>query len=289
MDMKYQFSRDRSEFWIIIYDNDTSYSISTNSKYIGIINFFFPILEIQSPTKWKESETYSDMHSLWLPKDCCEQITLNRFMEWCQHVTQDILWVYLSKNISQYFCDELDFCIASDFNYVYGNGRTEIGEAEYQLKYNNDSISAEDREKYADFLLERMLGNCQYIPIGNRADWFVSPMPSTREGKQKLAWLLAEEIAVQLDISFLDSTLNCNKPQMKELSVDEKIEVWEEIYRNECVEISNNIYGKNVLIIDDLYQSGTTMWQYARFLKGLGAIRVFGVVCVKSLKDSDNR
>jgi len=214
---------------------------------------------------------------------------MSSFMEWCQHITQDILWVYLSKNISQYFRGELDFCIASDFNYIYGNGRTEIGEAEYQLKYNNESLRDEDRERYADFLLDRMLSNCQYIPIGNKADWFVSPMPSTRGGKQKLAWLLAEEMAAQLDISFLDATLNCSKPQMKELSVDDKIEVWEDIYRNGCVEISNDIRGKNVLIIDDLYQSGTTMWQYARFLKGLGAARVFGVVCVKSLKDSDNR
>lgn len=30
------------------------------------------------------------------------------------------------------------------------------------------------------------------------------------------------------------------------------------------------------------------MWEYAKFLKDMGAKSVFGVVCVKSLKDSDN-
>lgn len=287
--MKYQFIRERSEFWIILYDNDTSYSISTNSKYVNIINFFFPILEIQSPTKWKASETHSNMHNLWLPKDCCDQTVIRHFVDWCQHVTQDILWVYLSKNISQYFNDELDFCIASDFNFAYGNGRTEIGEAEYQLKYNCENLRSEDRERYAHFLLDRMLNNYQYLPIINGEDWLISPMPSTRSGKQKLAWLLAEEMSIQLKMSFLDSTLNCDKPQMKELSIVEKIEVWNEIYQKGYVGISNSIQGKNVLIIDDLYQSGTTMWQYARFLKSQGAINVFGMVCVKSLKDSDNK
>lgn len=41
-------------------------------------------------------------------------------------------------------------------------------------------------------------------------------------------------------------------------------------------------------MVDDLYQSGTTMWEYAKFLKTLGARFVFGIVCVKSLRDSDN-
>lgn len=41
--------------------------------------------------------------------------------------------------------------------------------------------------------------------------------------------------------------------------------------------------------IDDLYQSGATIWNYAKYLKGLGAKKVMGVVGVKSLRDSDNQ
>lgn len=287
--MKRQFRRDRSEFWITVHDNDKSYSIFTSEKYISIINFFFPTLENQSPTKWKQSDNYPGMYNLWLPKDCCDQTLMERFLEWCEHITNDVLWVYLSKNISQYFSDELDFCIALDFNFVYGNGRTEIGEAEYQLKYNSQNITDEEIAGYVDVLLGGMLHGCEYLPIGSKREWFVAPMPSTSEGKAKLAWLLAEEMAEQLKTPFLDASLNCNKPQMKELSVEEKIEVWESIYQRGDVELSNDIQGKNVLVIDDLYQSGTTMWQYARFLKSQGAEKVFGLVCVKSLKDSDNK
>ncbi|MDR1492454.1 MAG: hypothetical protein LBT05_07020 [Planctomycetaceae bacterium] len=49
-----------------------------------------------------------------------------------------------------------------------------------------------------------------------------------------------------------------------------------------------DITGKTVCIIDDLYQSGVSMWSYAKFLKERGAKYVFGISCVKTLKDTDN-
>lgn len=70
---------------------------------------------------------------------------------------------------------------------------------------------------------------------------------------------------------------------------ERKIETWNEIYYNGNVEITDEINEKNVMVIDDLYQSGTTMWEYAKFLKNSGARSVWGLVCVKSLRDSDNR
>ncbi|MCM1261658.1 MAG: phosphoribosyltransferase [Butyrivibrio sp.] len=286
--MKYQYKRERSEFWVTIYENaDASYNISTNNKYVRLINFFFPMFENDSPTKWKRSETYS---SLWLPEGRYDQNVVKSFMNWCIGVTQDVLWLYLNKNISPYFDDELDYCIASDFNFdlVYGNGRTEIGKAEYELKYNISNLSRSERAKYADIIINKMMDNCKYIPINNRDDWYLSPMPASESGKGKLAWLLADEIAHRMGISFINAELKCDKPQMKQLSIADKVTVWREIYYNGNVQIDKNVRGKNVIVIDDLYQSGTTMWQYASFLKEMGARMVFGVVCVKSLKDSDN-
>ena len=91
-----------------------------------------------------------------------------------------------------------------------------------------------------------------------------------------------------MGISFINADLKCNKSQMKQLSIENKIATWKEIYYNDKVQIDKKVKNKNIIVIDDLYQSGTTMWQYARFLKQMGARSVFGVVCVKSLKDSDN-
>ena len=286
--MKYQFERTRSDFWITVHENDDAYSISTNDRYVDIINYFFPILERNSPTKWRMSENYANMSNLWLPEWCYDQNIMTEFINWSEEVTNNVLWLSLNKNIKEYFDDELDYCIASDFNIVYGEGRTEIGEAEYQLKYNIEDLSVTERNQYANIIMSKMLDNCKYIPFNNGLNWCVSPMPATEYGKTKLAWQMAEEISKQLRLSFIKPILSCDKPQMKQLSIKEKIETWEKIYYNNVVILDNQVRGKNVIVVDDLYQSGATMWEYAKFLKTLGARCVFGIVCVKSLRDSDN-
>ena len=103
-----------------------------------------------------------------------------------------------------------------------------------------------------------------------------------------MAWKLAESISSQLKLCFISPSLKKDKPSMKQLSVEAKIEAWAEIYDSGSVVLDKVIEGKNIIIIDDLYQSGTTIWKYASFLKEHGARVVCGVVCVKSLKDSDN-
>lgn len=79
------------------------------------------------------------------------------------------------------------------------------------------------------------------IPFNNRLNWCVSPMPATEYGKTKLAWQMAEEISKQLSLSFIKPILSCDKPQMKQLSIKEKIEIWEKIYYDKCVILDNQI------------------------------------------------
>lgn len=284
-----KYNRMRSEFWINIYANDdASYNISTNGKYINIINAFFPILEQNSPTKWRESKKYGNMWSLWLPEGHYSKDVMNDFIHWCESVINDVLWLGLNKNIDAYFSDELDYCIASDFNYVYGGSRTETGEAEYQLKYHIGDLKIEERKEYVNVIMEKMLVNCKYIPLGDRLNWCVSPMPATESGRKKLAWQMAKAISKKLQLPFVTPDLNADKPQMKQLSIKDKIDTWDKIYSENGVILDSQIKGKQIMVVDDLYQSGATMWEYAKFLKEQGAECVFGVVCVKSLKDSDN-
>ena len=56
----------------------------------------------------------------------------------------------------------------------------------------------------------------------------------------------------------------------------------------EAIKITGDVREKDIIIIDDLYQSGFTMWTVAQLLKKKGAKRVFGLACVKSLRDTDN-
>ena len=75
---------------------------------------------------------------------------------------------------------------------------------------------------------------------------------------------------------------------MKKLPVQNKKQTWDNLYKERQISIKCNVSDKNIIIVDDLYQSGITMWKYAKYLKSMGAKTVFGLVCVKSLKDSDN-
>ena len=288
--MRHQYRRDRSDFWITIHENENdSYTITTMKKYTTLINQFFPLLKMRSPRGWNESNTYPGLYNLWLPTGDYGRTTIENFMDWCEHVTKDVLWLGGNKNIEAFFEDELDFCIAADFNFHYGAARTEMGEAEYNLKYNAHNLTAIQEDAYMNFMQSRMLECAEYIPTHKNGEWLVSPMPATIDGRGKLAWRMAEALAKEMGHDFVEPLLRCEKPQMKNLTVAGKINVWNQLYSSGNVSIEDDIIRKNVIVIDDLYQSGTTMWQYARFLKGLGAKSVWGLVCVKSLKDSDNK
>src|SRR5258708_4394663 len=59
-------------------------------------------------------------------------------------------------------------------------------------------------------------------------------------------------------------------------AVEKKIPIWQDLYNQGCVVLTEDVKGKLVVVIDDLYQSGATMWAYAEFLKSQGAVHVFG-------------
>lgn len=284
---RYEYGRSRSELWITVYENDNgSYTILTDKKYTEIISYFFSKSSetYKQPIKWKDNETYS---SLWLPKDYKSKKEIGECLKWFNGATQRI-WLGLNKYIDSYFNKELDFCIASDFNIIYGVGRTEIGEAEYKMKYRKDFITKEEADKYNSIIMKSLIYNYDYLPIKNKNECYVTSRPAESSTRNKLAWIFANKVSNYLEIPLLVSKLDCIKPQMKELSIQDKINTWKEIYNNGSVKINYDINGKTIIVIDDLYQSGVTMWQYASFLKKMGAKKVFGNVCVKSLKDSDN-
>jgi predicted amidophosphoribosyltransferase len=79
------------------------------------------------------------------------------------------------------------------------------------------------------------------------------------------------------------------KPAAKNLTVDQKIAHWKRIVQAEAIQLSRPVEHGSVIVVDDLYQSGASLWSYARYLKSKQAAAVVGLACVKSLRDSDNR
>ena len=289
-----EYKRTRSKFWLKIFDDDPAHiSISTNEMVMGLLQGVSPRLISCSPTGWKESLHLQDNFNLWIPNNRIDWDALEVVKAWADRANRHI-WLGTNKNTAPFFSgNEVDYCLAADWNIdLESQQRTTIGEAEYQLKYNfpRGVLSKEDAHGYASILSGAILDciNCLPIDLGN---FIVVSMPSVKEKQNKLAWQLAEYIARTIGRSFIKATLTRDKPQMKEQAIEDKIRIWRDIYTDSTMlEFSYNIYGTSVLIIDDLYQSGASIWCIAEYLKQMcGARTVIAITPVKALKDGGNR
>lgn len=284
-----KFNQSRSHFYLQSFENEDSFSINASKFTRNLIHRCQKEIEGLSPTGWKKSKKFDDLYNLWIPNNRIDYCVLDNFFEWAE-VCHSCVWVKLNKNTKDYFDeDSLDFCICSDWNFNFDgkSGRTVIGEVEYNFKYCG-KISEDDIK-----LIEHYLNKCLFCISGYDDNILVTTIPAITEKQNKPSWELAHCIATALDTDFLTITLLNDKPQMKSLDVSEKIKIWRGIYAdNRQIDMSvdsDEIDGKTVIIVDDLYQSGASMWCYAEYLKSMGALNVLGISLVKSLKDSDNK
>lgn len=287
----YEFKKNRSNFYMKIWDNNDCINISVNAMVKHLLDLIAKKFVASSPTGWKKSKNYQELYNLWIPRNRIDEDLLQYIIDWAEKANSYI-WLTTNKNTKDFFCgNEIDFCLAADWNYVFEtNKRTPIGEAEYQLKYQlpKGLLNIDDIKKY-----EKLIKNTLYSSIDSlhfdKHDFLVTTIPAVKENQNKLSWEIAKWISNKYDMEFLKGTLLSNKPQMKEQEVGNKIQIWRKIYKkpsNIC--LSCDVSGKNVLIVDDLYQSGASIWCYAEMLKSLGANIVVAVAAVKSLRDGDN-
>ncbi len=202
--------------------------------------------------------------------------------------------VVLGRNchINPYFSDEVDFCLALDFirSEPRATQRTEIGELEYSAKYHHDDDCCDELAKLLTTAVRRLPPTIFAKPRR------ITYIPTDPDRGFYLPWYLTEAVVEAMPEAFwghddpmLESSLTVEKASAKNLTVEEKIEQWEEILDAEGIELSDDIEGQSVCIVDDLYQSGASLWSYAKYLREAGAQHVVGVVCVKSLRDTDNQ
>ncbi len=195
-----------------------------------------------------------------------------------------------SDNVAWHFSGELDFCIAIDHTFKSGvrGARTEISELKHQAKYNK---KLELTPKIVRLMLPafRRIMNVIGEPIS------VTYLPPVHGSDYYLPELLAKGLynlystsQQDFDIKLVNARLKSRKPQFKDLSFGSKVRKCGKIYSEDNVEFNGDVAYRRVLIIDDLYQSGASMWSFAGCLKSIGASHVAGLVCVKTWGDRDN-
>lgn len=284
---KIVFGKSRSEFWITLFENEDSTCILTNGHTKNLIDMVFPEFQEMGPKGWT-SASKNNFH-LWIPIDRVEEGVLEALKLWA-HKCDSHLWLQLNKFIKGSFQgNELDYCIAADWNFDFDNGcRTEIGESEYQLKYNKGGITRDHRVANVEIIKTGLISVLECLPFDVHS-FIVTTIPATKEKQNKLSWKMAKYMSKTIGTDFVSATLSQEKPQMKEQTVYDRIQMWRDIYGSETIDLSHSVQGENIFIVDDLYQSGASIWTYSEYLKSQGARSVIGIVAVKARRDSDNK
>ncbi len=144
-------------------------------------------------------------------------------------------------------------------NNRYSNSRSEIGEAVYQLKYKH-------RQEYVKILSEAAAYAVREIILkAHPVDLIISVPPSKSDRDKQPVIRIAEAISGILNIEFNDSMIckTIGTEQMKDVSK------WERTgkIKNAFTVNKSVLYYKNILLFDDLYQSGATAKECTRVLK----------------------
>ncbi len=288
------FNRKRSAFWLCLRENDDGgINLISSEHVVPVIRYHFPELEQVSPTSWTRGN--KNTYNIWIPENRIFQISISKIEQWAEFAGNQCVW--LAKGSQCFNGSEVDYCIVGDFNFIPSENssdwsRSALGEAEYQLKYHMADLAQCEIQQYFELMSRSLLDMFGLLPLQSlqtSSGPVVSPVPA-QNGPNKLAWALAKQVAQSTGNVFIEPQLRIQKPQIKHLKEEEKLAFWSQAYRtpNAVALPADLVIGKDVIVVDDLYQSGTTLWTYAKFLKDVGARHVYGLVCVKSMKDSDN-
>lgn len=175
--------------------------------------------------------------------------------------------------------DNLDSSIALSEHMLSATDRTEIGELEYKAKYKNCKDSLKTLTgKIKDFIESTHLYKDTNL---------ICSVPPSINGNMNTPKRIAKQISDLSNLTDISNEIRWKQHKLKslkEINLDEKWQYLEEINMT----INADIKGKNIILIDDLYQSGTTLQFVAMKLKKKGCKKVFGISIVKSRKDTDN-
>ncbi|MBI4082326.1 MAG: hypothetical protein HY423_06915 [Candidatus Lambdaproteobacteria bacterium] len=184
--------------------------------------------------------------------------------------------------------DCLDLCFALDYDRALGHPeafRTETGRLRFRAKPLTDVATPAVLEA-AEGLVARGLRFLEEMRCYDGADVVAAAPPSKRGRPYHLPAFLARRIAGTrglLDLSdairtVRDRPATKNRPLAAKLrNIRGSVEVDPDAFRQ-----------RKVLLVDDIYQSGTTLNYVAGLLYRAGASAVYGLICEKTSRDDDN-
>lgn len=159
------------------------------------------------------------------------------------------------------------------------DARTRIGELEKAAKYD---ANLDAREKLAA-ILERVYTDC-HAALGISA---IISVPSSNPASLSLPNFLAMRLSEKLSVPDLTNQIAWAGPkgEIKTLTVEQK---WHALAGVGML-VSESVAGKNLLLIDDMYQSGATAHYVGSQLRAAGADDLHLLCVSKGRRDTDNQ
>lgn len=184
--------------------------------------------------------------------------------------------------------DQTDGSFSLDFRAEYIEQedewhRTVTGALVYRAKPYQGPARDTHRAAAAE-LAQRMVEAVRANPC-MEPDAIVAVPSSNPDSEYKLPEVLAVAMAEELGVPFLRDALVKVRatPSIKGLARTEKLEAL-----SGSIEVRENVDGRRLLVVDDLYQSGVTLNYAAGLLKHAGAANVHGLTGVKTMRNDDN-
>lgn len=147
----------------------------------------------------------------------------------------------------------------------FDNERSEVGEIVYKLKYKSNTENLDPLLDTISHFLK------QGWKILREVDCIIPIPPSNTKRSIQPVLLIAEGLSNRLKLPYYQDGLVKTKsnPQIK--NIDEKVKR-EDILKNLFNLNTNKIKRKNILVIDDVYQSGSTLESAIKTLKRDGKV-----------------
>jgi len=175
--------------------------------------------------------------------------------------------------------DCLNVSIALDVNFPESRIRTEIATFEYRAKFRPDEAASEA-------LVSHICATIRDLPYYRDAG-LIAAVPARPGKTYDLPAALAARTAQQLGLVDLTPRFVYagEKPAVRLLTLDQRWAAWEQ----GCLTFAPTLSGApGVILLDDTYQSGTSLQFVASRLRAAGAGAIYGLCTVKTRRDTDN-
>ena len=265
---------------------DGSHILIMPEYYSKLFEIQHPHMMIKSNTGWRETRSGNNMYAFFIGLFVEEIEIIEQFIK----DYEKLVVIGINENLTPYFSDELDSCIALDYHFADGL-RSEIRELEYRAKYKKSWLAIRKLAKLLSMRIHRLPMASTvtppiltHIPVhGDKQFHFAKKLA------RKAFDYIKHKNILNKGISYIEPILTDEKLKLKDIKVSEKYSIWENIIENEGIILLDSVQDKSIIVIDDLYQSGITLWSFAKFLKVRGARSVHGIVGTKTRGDTDNK